>query len=159
MIDKVPFDVYDFFGYLASGLVILLGMEMVLGFPHVLGHDLTVVDTAALILGAYVAGQCVAAPAKLVLEDGLVDKVLKRPSVNLFRDARPSVRRVLAPGYYQRLFEDRRKKYGIAPRTKGSMGPARSCSCTLGTATRYAVTLPSWVGSTTFLRSTGSPGT
>src|SRR5215211_7266182 len=103
MIDKVPFDVYDFFGYLASGLLILLSMEMVLGFPHVLGQDLTVVDTAALILGAYVAGQCVAAPARLVLEDGLVDKVLKRPSVNLFRNKRPLVRRVLAPGYYQQL--------------------------------------------------------
>jgi hypothetical protein len=46
----------------------------------------------------------------LVLEDGLVDKALKRPSVNLFRDTRPGVRRVLAPGYYQQLPEDRRKK-------------------------------------------------
>jgi hypothetical protein len=110
MVDRVPFDVYDFFGYLASGFVILLGMEMVFGFPHVLGQDLTVVDTAALILGAYVAGQCTAAPAKLVLEDGLVDKVLKRPSVNLFRDSRPFVRRALAPGYYQQLPENRRKK-------------------------------------------------
>jgi hypothetical protein len=109
MVDKVPFDIYDFFGYLASGLAILLGMEMVLGFPQVLAEDLTVVETAALILGAYVAGQCVAAPARLVLEDGLVDKVLKRPSVNLFRDNRPRVRRMLAPGYYQQLPENRRK--------------------------------------------------
>jgi hypothetical protein len=110
MVDKVPFDVYDFFGYLASGLVVLLGMEMIFGFPQVLAEDLTVVETAALILGAYVAGQCVAAPARLVLEDGLVDKVLKRPSVNLFRDERPFIRRILAPGYYQQLPEDRREK-------------------------------------------------
>jgi hypothetical protein len=109
MIDKVPFDVYDFFGYLASGLVVLLGMEMVLGFPHVLGQDLTLVDTAALLLGAYIAGQCVATPAKIVLEDGLVDKVLKRPSVNLFREKRPLVRRLLAPGYYQQLPDNRRR--------------------------------------------------
>jgi len=122
MIDKVPFDVYDFFGYLASGLLILLSMEMVLGFPHVLGQDLTVVDTAALILGAYVAGQCVAAPARLVLEDGLVDKVLKRPSVNLFRNKRPLVRRVLAPGYYQQLPEDRRKKVGDRAKDEGVQG-------------------------------------
>jgi hypothetical protein len=110
MIDKVPFDVYDFFGYLASGLVVLFGMEMVLGFPQVLSQDLTVVEIAALILGAYVAGQCVAAPARLVLEDGLVDKVLKRPSVNLFRDKRPFWRRLVAPGYYQQLPADRRQK-------------------------------------------------
>ncbi len=110
MLDKVPFDVYDFFGYLASGLVVLLGMEFIFGFPRVLDQDLTVVETAALILGAYIAGQCAAAPAKLVLEDGLVDKLLKRPSVNLFRQNRPFVGRVLAPGYYQQLPEDRRKK-------------------------------------------------
>lgn len=110
MLDKVPFDVYDFFGYLASGLVVLLGMELVLGFPRILNQDLSVVETAALLLGAYVAGQCVAAPARLVLEDGLVDKVLKRPSVNLFREKRPFVRRALAPGYYQRLPKNRRQE-------------------------------------------------
>ena len=116
--DKVPFDVYDFFGYLASGLVVLLGMEFVLGFPRILGEDLTVVETAAALLGAYVAGQCVAAPAKLLLEDGLVDKFFKRPSVNLFRDKRPRVRRLLAPGYYQQLPENRRQR--VLDRTKGA---------------------------------------
>jgi hypothetical protein len=117
MLDRVPFNVYDFFGYLASGLAVLLGMELILGFPELLAEDLTVVETAALILGAYVAGQCIAAPARLVLEDGLVDKVLKRPSVNLFRDRRPIIRRVLAPGYYQQLPEIRRKK--VLDRAKG----------------------------------------
>lgn len=110
MLDKVPFDVYDFFGYLASGLVVLLGMEFVFGFPPILGENLTVVETAAVLLGAYVAGQCVAAPAKLLLEDGLVDKFLGRPSVNLFRDNRPVLGKVLAPGYYQQLPPKRRER-------------------------------------------------
>jgi len=109
MIDKIPFGLYDFFGYLASGLLIVVGMELVFGFPPILGRDLTVIETAILILGVYVAGQAIATPAKLVLEDGLVDKVLRRPNVNLFREKRPFVRKLLAPGYYQELPEQRRK--------------------------------------------------
>ena len=110
MIDKIPFGLYDFFGYLASGLLIVVGMELVFGFPPILGRDLTVIETAILILGVYVAGQLVATLAKLVLEDGLVGKVLKRPSVNLLGEKRPRIGRLLAPGYYQELPEQRRKK-------------------------------------------------
>ncbi len=110
MIDKIPFGLYDFFGYLASGLLIVVGMDVVFGFPQILSRDLTIIESAVLILGVYVAGQAVATPAKLILEDGLVDKVLKRPSVNLFRTKRPFVRRFLAPGYYQQLPENGRRK-------------------------------------------------
>jgi hypothetical protein len=110
MIDKIPFGLYDFFGYLASGLLIVVGMELVFGFPPILGRDLTVIETAILILGGYVAGQAVATPAKLILEDGLVDKLLRRPSVNLFREKRPRIGRFLFPGYFQQLPEQTRKK-------------------------------------------------
>ena len=110
MLNKIPFGLYDFLGYLASGLLIVVGMELVLGFPPILARSLTVVETAVLVLSVYVAGQAIATPAKLVLEDGLVDKVLKRPSVNLFRDKRPRIGRFLFPGYYQELPKDRRQK-------------------------------------------------
>lgn len=101
--DHLPFDPYDFFGYLASGLVVVVGMELILGFPEVLGRDLKVVDAAILLLGIYIAGQIMATPAKALLEDGLVDKVLGRPNVNLFREERPVVRGLLFPGFYQPL--------------------------------------------------------
>lgn len=62
--DRFPFDPYDFFGYLASGLLIVAGMDIVLGFPRILGQDLKVVDTALLVLAIYIAGQLVQFPVR-----------------------------------------------------------------------------------------------
>ncbi len=101
--DRFPFDPYDFFGYLASGLLIVVGMDLVLGFPNVLGRELKAFDTAVLIIAIYIAGQLVATPAKALLEDGIVDKILGRPNVNLFRAKKPRIRGLLFPGFYKPL--------------------------------------------------------
>jgi hypothetical protein len=49
-----------------------VALDLILGFPDVLGRDFKVVDTAILLLGIYVAGQIMATPAKAILEDGKV---------------------------------------------------------------------------------------
>jgi hypothetical protein len=108
--NNIPFDPYDFFGYLASGLLLVVGMNLTLGFPRVLGQDLKVVDSALLLLAVYVVGQLIATPAKALLEDGLVDRILGRPSINLLREKKPFVRSALFPGYYKPLPEQIRKK-------------------------------------------------
>lgn len=100
---RIPFVTYDFFGYLASGLLVIIGMELTLGFPRVLGQDLKPIDMVALLLAIYVAGQLIATPSKAVLEDGLVENVLVRPNVNLFRKKRPRVRGLMFPGFYKPL--------------------------------------------------------
>jgi hypothetical protein len=100
---RIPFATYDFFGYLASGFLLVIGMDVTLGFPRVLGQNLTPVEIMALLLGVYVGGQLIATPSKTVLEDGLVEQVLGRPNVNLFRDKRPWLRGVLFPGFYKPL--------------------------------------------------------
>lgn len=87
--DKIPFDPYDFFGYLASGVVVILGMQFVFGFPMVLGHEFKVIEGIILLLAAYVGGHLMASPAKALLEGLVVDKVLKRPSINLLRSKKP----------------------------------------------------------------------
>ena len=101
--NRLPFDPYDFFGYLASGLLVVVGMDLVLGFPQIISQELTTVETALLILAVYVSGQLVATPAKALLEDLVVDKFLQRPSVNLFRRHTPRVRWMLFPGFYNPL--------------------------------------------------------
>jgi hypothetical protein len=101
--NRIPFATYDFFGYLASGFLLVIGMELTLGFPRVLGQQLGPIDVVALLLAVYVAGQLVATPSKAVLEDGLVEKVLGRPNVNLFRRKRPPLRGILFPGFYKPL--------------------------------------------------------
>jgi hypothetical protein len=101
--NRIPFATYDFFGYLASGLLLIIGMDLALGFPRVLGHDLKPVEVVALLLAVYVGGQLIATPSKAVLEDGLVDRLLGRPNINLFREARPLLRSLLFPGFYKPL--------------------------------------------------------
>ena len=100
---KVPFSAYDTFGYLATGLVALVGMELIAGFPKILDADLNIVRGALLLLGTYVAGQIVATPAKAVLETLLVAHVLGRPNVNLLKGQKPRVRGFLFPGFYEPL--------------------------------------------------------
>lgn len=106
---RIPLNPYDFFGYLGSGVLVVVGMQFVLGFPHVLGHDFKVVDGAMLFLGVYVAGQIMATPAKAVLEDIVVEKILGRPHTVLLGRESPRIRGFLFPGYYKRLPESVQK--------------------------------------------------
>lgn len=103
--DRLPFDPYDFFGYLASGLVLVLGMNVVLGFPQVLGADLKPIETLFLILAVYVTGHITASPAKALLEDAIVGRLLGSPSVNLIASRRSAVWPRLFPEYYRPLPE------------------------------------------------------
>jgi hypothetical protein len=103
IMDKIPFDPYDFFGYLASGLAVVIGMELTLGFPTVLSAQLSAVQSAFLILGVYVAGHIIATPSKFVLEDVIVKKLLKSPTKNLFNPHPGKFFKLLFPGYYTAL--------------------------------------------------------
>src|ERR1700733_3889351 len=101
--DKIPFDPYDFFGYLSSGLLLVIGMNLVLGFPKVLGQDLKFFDSLALILAVYVAGQIIATPSKAMLEDFVVGRLLRKPTDNLMHGGGGPLRRLLFPGFYKKL--------------------------------------------------------
>jgi len=108
--DKIPFDPYDFFGYLASGLLIIVGTDLVFGIPNVLGKDLKVVDAALLVLATYIVGQIAATPAKALLEDLIVGRILRKPNVNLFQASKPILGTLLFPGFYTELPEQIRNK-------------------------------------------------
>jgi len=118
--DKLPFAPYDFFGYLASGFALLAGLQLAFGFPPVLGRQLTVVESLFLLLIVYVVGHVLATPAKAFWEDFVVDRLLRRPNVNLLRDRRPPLRGFLFRGYYKPLpssiraaIQDRAQKEGV----------------------------------------------
>lgn len=100
---NIPFSPYDFFGYLASGFLVLLAMEFILGYPPIVGHSFTAVESVALLMAVYVAGQIVAMPSKAILEDLIVGKLLGRPNVNLVRAKRPFTRGLIFPGFYTSL--------------------------------------------------------
>ncbi len=101
--NRVPFDPYDIFGYLASGLLLIAGMDLIIGFPNVLGRDLKTTEMILLVFAIYVGGQLVATPAKAILEDLIVEKILGRPSINLLRKKKPWIRWFLFPEFYKPL--------------------------------------------------------
>jgi hypothetical protein len=122
-VEKFPFSPYDFFGYLASGYLILIAFAAVFDVPPVLGRDLKVAESIALLLAAYVVGQIVATPAKALLEDSIVGKVLKRPSVNLLRETAPRLGKFLFPGYYVALPPEARRLVLEKAKAAGVMQP------------------------------------
>lgn len=97
---KIPFSVYDFFAYLASGFMVLAALDFGVGTGHLLSSDVTVTSSALLLVSAYVLGQLVAQVSALTLEAGLVGRILGRPSQNLF-NANRSGFRFLFPGYFR----------------------------------------------------------
>jgi hypothetical protein len=120
--ERLPLNPYDFFGYLASGLLLIIGMDLVFGFPHVLGKELKIIESAVLVLVIYVAGQIIATPAKAVLEVFLVAKLLRRPNVVLFDEKKPKVRGLLFPGYYVVLPKQTRRKILAKAKSEGAEG-------------------------------------
>lgn len=101
--EKLPFDPYDFFGYVASGLVLVALGQLCFGIPKVFGVDLKPFDMAVTILAVYIAGQVVAGPAKLIFEDVLVHKIIGSPTGTLLSHKKRLLVRIIFPGYCRPL--------------------------------------------------------
>lgn len=106
----LPFSAYDFFGYLAAGIVVLVGLQFLLGAPVVLGREHTAVESVALFLGFYIVGQVVAGLAKPILEDFVLRRLLHPPSVVLLSPPRRGIRARLFRGYHTPLPDSVQKK-------------------------------------------------
>ncbi len=101
--DKLPFSFYDFFGYLASGFLVLITADYVFPGEWIIKDQLSVVMSIFWILVAYIVGQVLAGPAAWLLERNIIGKLLQRPSVNLFRDPPRVWWAKLFPGYFTPL--------------------------------------------------------
>lgn len=119
--NRIPFSVYDFFGYLASGFIIIVVIDYIIGVQWLLKEDLSVVLTLLWIVTAYIIGQINAGIASWLLERNVVGKWLGWPSINLFTDMSGKLQAKLFPGYFSALPEtirnavlDKAKTEGIA---------------------------------------------
>lgn len=88
MHDKLPFDAYDFFAYLASGSILLAAIAV--GVPGSLAFADGLVAQAALgIVASYVLGHAAAQLSSSLLEKGLVRIALAHPVRLLLKQDRP----------------------------------------------------------------------
>ncbi len=118
---KIPFSVYDFFGYLSSGYVILAVSDLAFGDGWLVGSTPTVSTFVFLLVVAYVIGHIVAHISSAVLEHVVLRKALKSPEVHLLepKDVRGWKR--LFPGHFRALpvatidrISARAKEHGVA---------------------------------------------
>lgn len=98
---KVPFSVYDFFGYLSSGFAVLAALDFATGGRWLFAESVPPGFALVVVFGAYVVGHAVAHLASVVLEHGLVRRVLRSPEEHLLATSRSSSRwRWIFPGNF-----------------------------------------------------------
>jgi hypothetical protein len=102
-VDKIPFSVYEFFGYLVPGYLLIVAVDYVRVHPALLVGSPPFMLAAFWILFAYVLGHILAMPASWLLERVIATRWLGIPSVRLFelQSRRWSAR--LFPGYFRPL--------------------------------------------------------
>jgi hypothetical protein len=80
---KIPFSLYDFFGYLAAGCVWLVGLGILFDFSRYDVENFTWTGKVLMLIAAYVAGHINSHFAHWLLEKKIIG-ALGYPSVNLF---------------------------------------------------------------------------
>lgn len=79
-----PFTDYDFYGYLASGFVLLFAADYVLTDGSLMiREDWAFVEVVLAVAVAYFTGQFVASPSSILLEHWLARRVLRPPTALL----------------------------------------------------------------------------
>jgi hypothetical protein len=101
--NRIPFSAYDFFGYLASGFLIIASVDSLGTERVVLQEDLSAVLSIFWIGMAYIIGQILASPSAWLLERTLVGKYMERPNINLFKNKPEKGWVKLFPGYFTPL--------------------------------------------------------
>ncbi len=120
--NNLPFNAYDFFGYLISGLVVLVALQLSFGYPQLLGAEHTFFEQLVALLAAYIVGQVAATPSKALLEDLLVRRFLGVPSTTLLEDRSNSLWAILFPGYFKPLPSNVRQRAAEHAREEGCTG-------------------------------------
>jgi hypothetical protein len=102
--EKIPFSVYDFFAYLASGAVLVATADYVWSLGLLSRPDTGAVLAVALLIITYVVGQTVAQFSSFFFEQIVVERILKRPS-SLLMGGKPTSKafKWLFPNYHRPL--------------------------------------------------------
>lgn len=101
---KIPFSVYDFFGYLAAGFILLIAIDYSFNGGSLLKKDnLTIIQSIVWILAAYITGQIVANIAGDLIERRIVRNRFQSPEELLFQAPSVTGWRRIFPGFHQPL--------------------------------------------------------
>jgi hypothetical protein len=108
--NRIPFSIYDFFGYLAAGFVLILSVDYAFQGGWLLRDNLGTVLSLFWLLAAYVAGHLIAGISSALLEQGLVRSILGSPEETLFHDRSNSRWRHVFPAFFRPLPKETRHR-------------------------------------------------
>jgi len=107
---KIPFTVYDFFGYLASGFLIILGLPSLPAQLQVKPDNMQLSSWIFIIIITYVMGHILSSLSKWLYELIILRTFLKVPCINLLRPNESRTLKVIFPEYFnafpKRIRED-----------------------------------------------------
>jgi len=111
--NQIPFSIYDFFGYLASGAVVLAGFLAAFFGDQAFQSSPTILVGFLLIIVIYALGQVIANLAGDLIERRIVREGLGPPTEVLFGRRLPSKREArFFGGYFKQLSPGVRKQVG-----------------------------------------------
>jgi hypothetical protein len=102
-VDKLPFSVYDFFGYLSAGFLTMVAVATAFVGEGPLHFRPGLVTGIFLLVFAYVVGQVIGNLAGFLLEGLLVGRAIRRPTPHLFGNQNDGWRQRWFPGYCRSL--------------------------------------------------------
>lgn len=121
--EKIPFSVYDFFAYLSCGAVLVATADYVLGLGLLAQKEVRPILAVLLIILAYVCGHIIAHFSSFILEDMVVQRVLKRPTAILLGE-KPTwvVLRWIFPNYFRAFPSGTQKRIRQQAKDRGCEG-------------------------------------
>lgn len=101
-----PFSDYDFWAYLASGVLLLAGVDFAANDARLIGRsEWNVAQVTLAILAIYLVGHVVASTSSLVLESWVANKALRSPiAVLLGVESRGPIQNFLARSFIGRYY-------------------------------------------------------
>lgn len=113
--EKLPFNIYDFFAYLASGFIVLAAVDFAFDLGWLFKTEIGIPLMVFGVVAAYIVGHVNASLSGYFIETLLVRKVLHEPEVILFADCPPQgwanrARRLVFSGFYRPLTETTRSR-------------------------------------------------
>ncbi|MEE8074004.1 MAG: hypothetical protein V3T60_00090 [Candidatus Binatia bacterium] len=124
--NKIPFSVYDFFGYLASGFLLLASADYAFDRGWLATEQLPLGVGVLWLIGAYVLGHLVAHVSSVVLELNFLRKVLGSPEEHLFSSSSDSPWRRIFPGNFVSFPDETKNRILERAKKAGVSGPGRA---------------------------------
>lgn len=123
---KIPFSIYDFFGYLGSGFVLLCAVDYAFDGGWLIKNELLSVHIAFWTVLAYITGHIIANISSFLLEHKLLREVLKSPEETLFDEEKQTgFWPKLFPIFYKPFPEETRKRVLLKAEKSGINKPGR----------------------------------